>query len=742
MPLTTPHGKIIAKSKDAYVAYDASARTWEIATDTIYRGLEFGQGKGLRLRDFRNLQSGREWLDPANENAAFLIVLGGETISALAEDWALVEHQTRKLKNRAVELRITLARGDLRFHFYNVVFPGASIVEQWAIVENAGSATLPALTAINDFWWAFKPSAENLRLHWVQGADVQPENVGDLARVGALKFCARELSDGVTHDLFSTRRSSEENLGWFALTAPEAREGIVGAVEWSGAWWLRASRANGVTSLFAMVGDIARELAPGEAFETPHRFVGFFNGDPSLFDSRADTQVCPYARGGSGEVCDDAANALRAFARQYLMPPRPANFPYAHFNTWFMSFINLDENALKRQVDLAAELGLEAFCVDAGWYAGSPRDADFSFGLGTWRENREKFPSGLAAFSDYVHRKGLKFGLWVEPERVDLKYAGPGTEIPHEWLSPRTSFDAPSPDMPPNARICLGHRDARAWMKQTLARVIRDYRVDWLKWDNNAWVSCDPPNETRDAEYAHTRGLYEVLDYLRQQFPKLVIENCASGGHRMDYGLLRRTHLQWLADDTEPSYRVRYYVAGASYPFPPEYLNAWLVESYWEHIGEASPGVLRAWLRSRMMGAFGISLTLSALCVSPEQRAILQEEIARYKVLRPILRASRVYRLSPQTALVAPPNLQPPREPDAVEFYDPGSRRGIVFFFQGAEPFAQHTVMLRGLDPQAVYRIESSDRALSARVTGQQLMSEGISLTYDASSPSVIVTIR
>jgi alpha-galactosidase len=713
----TPLGKIIAKSKDAYVAYDVSARAWEIATDRMYRRIQFEPGRGLYLRAFRNPQTGREWLNPAGDNATFLIVLGGETITSLTGDWALVEHATRALKNRAIEFRVTLARNDVRFHFYNVAFPGTSILEQWAIVENAGEALLPALTAINDFWWTFKPTTENLWLHWVQGADVPPENFGDAARVGALKFCARELSDGVTHDLFSTRRSSEENIGWFALAAPEAREGIVGAVEWSGAWWMRASRANDATALFAMVGDIARELAPGELFETPRRLIGFFSGD-----------------------VDDAANEMRVFARQYLMPSRPSNFPFTHFNTWFTNFINLNEGALKREVDLAAELGLEAFCVDAGWYDGSPLNADFSFGLGTWRENREKFPNGLAAFSDYVHRKRLKFGLWVEPERVDLKYAGPGTEIPHEWLSPRTSFDPPSPDLPPNARICLGNRDAREWMKHTLARVIRDYRVDWLKWDNNAWVSCDPPNETRDAEYAYTRGLYEVLDYLRQQFPKLVIENCASGGHRMDYGLLRRTHVQWLADDTEPSYRVRYYVAGASYPFPPEYLNAWLVESYWEHIGEASSGVLRAWLHSRMMGAFGVSVTLSVL--SPEQRAIIKEEIARYKALRPILRASRVYRLLPQVDLIAPPRLQPPREPDAVEFYDPGSKRGIVFFFQGVEAFEQRVLVFKGLDPRTVYRIEASERAVSARMTGQQLMTEGIALAYDASNPSVVVTIR
>ena len=587
-PAFKPIGNVVAKSNDAYVAYDAQARQWEIATDDIYRRMRFEPGKGFHLHSLTNPQTGREWLDRANGDSAFVVGLDGETITSFAEDWTLVEHETRVCKNRSVELRITLARGALKIHLYHVTFPGTSMIEQWAVVENASDTTLPALTALNDFWFQLNPSAGNLSLCWVQGLDPQGGNVGDPPLVASLKLHTLELSDGVTRDVFSTGRSSEENIGWFALCAPDVREGLVGGIEWSGGWWMRANRAGDSTALLAMVGDIRRDLAPGETFEGPHRFIGFFTGD-----------------------LNDAANTTNAFARKYLMPPRPSDFPYVHFNTWFTCFVNLNEEALERQVDVAAELGLEAFCVDAGWYAGSPDNADFSFGLGTWRENRDKFPTGLAAFSDYVHSKGLKFGLWVEPERVDLKYAGPGTEIPFEWLSPRTPFDAPPPpDLPQNAQICLGNRDAREWMKQTLARVIRDYHVDWLKWDNNMWMSCDPPNETRDCEYAHVRGLYEVLDYIRKQFPKLIIENCASGGHRMDFGLLRRTHVQWLADDTEPSYRVRYYVAGASYPFPPEYLNAWLVESYFEHIGLAEPEGLRAWLRSRMMGAVGVSVVL------------------------------------------------------------------------------------------------------------------------------------
>ncbi len=714
-----PVGTILAQSSDTFVAYRARRRLWEIAAPGIHWQAQFVRNKGYRLNRLRNPQTGTEWLAATSATPAFKIVIGDETITSLSDGWTLLNYAARIQPNQSVELEITLARGAFKTHLHHVTFPGTGFVEQWAVVENAGNATLPALAALDDIMLPLKPSAENLTLYWVQGLDPPGGNVGDPPRVANLKLRSLELTEGISHDLFSTRRSSEENIGWFALHAPNLREGIVGGIEWSGAWWLRASRANTVTSFQAIAEDFRRDLAPGESFETPHRFLGFFEGD-----------------------LDSAANVTHAFVRQYLMRPQPANFPWAHFNTWFAYYVNLNEETLRREVDVAAELGLEAFCVDAGWYAGSPNDVDFSFGLGTWRENRDKFPSGLAAFADYVHGKGMKFGLWVEPERADLKYAGPGTEIPLEWFSPRTPFDAaPPPDLPQSSRIWLGNPAAVEWMKGWLTRIVQEYHVDWLKWDNNLWLSCDPPGETRDAEYAHVRGLYEVFDFLRAQFPALVIENCASGGHRMDFGLLRRTDVQWLADDTEPGFRVRHYMAGASFPFPPEYLNAWIVESWFEHLGEVSePGILRAWLRSRMMGAFGISRSLLGLDAG--QRAVIAEEIARCKNLRPILKNSQVYRLFPQTELLAPPLLQAPADPDAVEFYDPASRSGVVFLFQGAAAWDNRVVILKGLAPETVYQIESADRSISEQKTGEQLMTEGIGIGYDAGNPSAIISIK
>jgi alpha-galactosidase len=208
----------------------------------------------------------------------------------------------------------------------------------------------------------------------------------------------------------------------------------------------------------------------------------------------------------------------------------------------------------------------------------------------------------------------------------------------------------------------------------------------------------------------------------------------------MDYGLLRRTDIAWLSDETDPSYRVRYHTTGASYPFPAEYLNSWFVPSYFEHLEqvEADPLVLRAWLRSRMMGAFGISYSMQDW--SPEVRADAAAEIARYKSFRNIIANGRQYHLLPQSDLAV--DLESPSEPDAAQFFDPLTQTGVVFLFHGAIPWSDRRVRLKGLDPDAYYQVTSADGTVSVRQTGRALMSSSLRFQYEAARPSALLFIK
>ena len=715
---TAVPGNIVAQSGDAYIAYDVATKTWEVASNGIRRQMDYRAAEGFRLTRLTNKLTGREWLAPGSGTSSELrMTLGDQEITGSAKDFVFKDYHTIQRTDRSLELIVTLAQKEMDAHLHYVVFPGVSVIEQWAEIENTSQTALPALTSWESFSIALRPSPDPLTLYWVQGLNPGSVKENKEDPVPTLRLRSAKIDQSVGPQIGSTGRSSEQAMGWFALTAPAIRGGMFGGIEWSGDWQLRVAREGDNTVLRAGLQGIRVRIAPGEKFESPRRFVGFFSGD-----------------------LDDAANASHAFARAYLMRPRPADFPWTQFNTWFAFYTDIDEEKLRREVDIAAELGLEVFYVDAGWYEGSPQLADFSFGLGTWRENREKFPSGLAAFSDYVHSKGMKFGLCVEPERVDVQYVGAETEIPLEWLA----YYDPNETLPEGAartaQLCFGNRAVREWTKTWLARLIRDYNVDWLKWDSNAWASCNPPGEPGEGDLAHVRGLYEIFDYLRAEFPRVIVENCASGGNRMDYGLLRRTDIAWLSDETDPSYRVRYHVTGASFPFPSEYLNSWFVPSYFEHLDQAEKDVLvlRTWLRSRMMGAFGISYSMQDW--SPEVRTNVAAEIQRYKSFRSIIANGKQYRLLPQSDLQV--DLEPPNEPDAAEFFDPVTNAGVVFLFRGAVPWSDRRVLLKGLDPNLRYEVTSADGTISVKQTGRQLMAQSIQFQYETDRPSALLFIK
>lgn len=715
---TQVQGLVVLQSGDAYIAYDGDTYAWEIGTSRVRRRTQFEATTGYRAVSLVNQLTNREWLADGAVTSEFQFALDGQTIASSSPGFFLSGYETVQNPDGSIGLIVSLTRGPLAVHLYYAIFPGTSIIEQWITVENTGAAILPNFTALDSFSMFLGLSPDPLTVYWVQGLSPIEENNAAPSQVPTLELRSLALSDGVSQDLGSRGRSSEDDMGWFALSANGMKEGLFAGIEWSGAWQVQIGRAGGITSLQGGLRGFRHNLAPGEIFQTPRRFLGFYSGD-----------------------LDDAANASHDFARRYLMRPRPKNFPWTQYNTWFAHYINLNEQTLRQEADIAAALGLEVFYVDAGWYEGSPNFGDFSFGLGTWRENRDKFPSGLAAFSDYVHSKGMKFGLWVEPERVDLDYAGPGKEVPLDWLSPLTDIKAvPPPGTARAAQICLGHPEAREWVKTWLTRLIRDYKLDWLKWDSNLWMPCDPPDQPGDANYAHIQGLYEILDYLHHEFPDLIIEDCASGGNRMDYALLRRTDIAWLSDETDPSYRVRYHVTGASYPFPPEYLNSWLVESYFEHIadGEKDPEVMESWLHSRMMGAFGISTKMVGW--DENMLSIVADEIREYKSIRDLIANGKIYRLLPQSDLQT--TLEPPAEPDAAEFFDPLTDTGVIFLFQGKQPWSSRQIAVKGLQPDILYQLTSEDHSISLRRPGKLLTEQGFSLNFDNNQPSTLVLIQ
>lgn len=543
-------------------------------------------------------------------------------------------------------------------------------------------------------------------LHTVSGVLQQGDWRPSEGPYRSFRLEERSLSEPA--HLESGPRSTWWESPWSAL-AWDGSGGLLAISEYGGQWTLDAAHdpASATTSLHFAPAGITHAARAGETVRSASVLYGPFAGD-----------------------LDEAAAITHAFVRNAIRPAIPTDFPWVQYNTWFSWFCELDEQTLLQEADIAAELGVEVFYVDAGWWVGNPRRQDrFSSGLGNWTENLDKFPSGLRAFADAIRSRGLHFGIWVEPERVDLRTRSSGSWQP-EWLVTNGErYAGPTwPSDTDTAWLCYGHRPTIEWAKRWIGELVEELGVRWLKWDSNFWQVCTNPNHGHgigDGEAAQLAGVYEVMADLRRRFPDLIIENCAGGGTRMDYAIAAETHAAWLNDATEPMHRSRFHSAGAAYLFPPEMNNAWVSESAYEKIGgmALTEPVIRASVRSRMLGALGFSCRLVEW--TPGERRIVREEVELYRrAIRPIMATGRFSHLLPQPEIDSA-TMSTPHSWEAYGITAADRAQAVVLAFRNKSAASAQTLRLPGLDPAAIYLVTFGD-GRTEEVSGASIASDGI----------------
>ena len=163
--------------------------------------------------------------------------------------------------------------------------------------------------------------------------------------------------------------------------------------------------------------------------------------------------------------------ALQRWLLRVICPPTPSDFPWTQYNTWYGLGANFDEALLRRGAEQAAAIGLEVFVIDDGWFRGRRRRERYA-GWGDWTADPDRFPAGLEGFSRYIHGLGMRFGLWVEPEQIDRR--GPLALEHPEWFVTIDGREVRSRSGEEvSVHICLGHLEVVAWLKQDLARMVR-----------------------------------------------------------------------------------------------------------------------------------------------------------------------------------------------------------------------------------------------------------------------------
>jgi alpha-galactosidase len=321
-------------------------------------------------------------------------------------------------------------------------------------------------------------------------------------------------------------RSSDGVLPFFNLQWNGG--GLVGAIGWSGQWAMRLHReTGGAVTLQAGQQLTHFTLHPGESVRTPRILLTLWQGNDPL-------------RGH---------NLFRRLLIAHYLPKRNGEVAIAPL-TW-MTWMAFNQGQVNEENQLdwiarTAKTGMEGYWLDAGWFEGG-----FPNGAGSWVPDAKKFPRGLKPIGDAARTAGMPFVLWFEPERVATN-SSIAREHPEFVLKCKTPANDPTCQMPGDL-FNLGDPAARVWLTDYLSKCFSDWGVDIFRNDFNIdplrfWREADAPDRQGITEIRYIEGLYQLLDDLVRRRPGLTIDNCASGGRRIDLETTSRSYPLWRSD--------------------------------------------------------------------------------------------------------------------------------------------------------------------------------------------------
>ncbi|GAA4426611.1 alpha-galactosidase [Georgenia halophila] len=343
-----------------------------------------------------------------------------------------------------------------------------------------------------------------------------------------------------------------------------------------------------------------------------------------------ETYTGPWLYYSHGEGLDESASRFHRYLRS--RPEHPTSTRPVQINVWEAVYFDHTLDKLKELADVAASLGVERYVLDDGWF-GSRRD-DTS-GLGDWVVSRDVWPDGLGPIIDHVHGHGMEFGLWFEPEMVnpdsDVARAHP------EWIL------AARPDRwPPEARhqqvLNLTIPEAYAHVRDQMLAILREYRIEYIKWDfNRDLIEAGTQSTGRAAVHQQTLAAYRLMDELLAAQPGLEIESCSSGGGRIDLGVMARCVRIWASDCNDPLER-QLIEAGTSMLLPPEMVGSHVASPVSHTTGRAHTLDFRA--GTSFFSHMGIEWDITS--AEPEELDRLRQWIDTHKKHRQLLHSGDV----------------------------------------------------------------------------------------------------
>ncbi|WP_233004708.1 alpha-galactosidase [Exiguobacterium aurantiacum] len=487
----------------------------------------------------------------------------------------------------------------------------------------------------------------------------------------------------------SKRGSSSHQMNPFlALVSPEtteyAGEAVGFSLVYSGSHQMLLERdPYGQTRVQLGINEFGFEwrLDPGACFQTPEVNI-------------------VYSANGTMEM----SQAFHALYRERLARGtfRDADRPIL-INNWEATYFDFDEAKIKSIVDESATLGIELFVLDDGWFG--RRDDDYT-SLGDWFEYEQKIPNGLKGLADYIHTKGMKFGLWFEPEMISREselfkqHPDWAIQIPGRGLSKGRDQYV----------LDFSRKEVRDNIVQQMTEVLDRVPIDYLKWDFNRNVtevfSTSLPSD-RQGEVLHryVLGLYEVLETITSRYPNILFESCSGGGGRFDPGMLYYMPQTWTSDNTDAIARLKIQ-HGTSMVYPISSMGAHVsaVPNHQTH-RETS---LEMRGNVAMAGVFGYELDVTEM--SEDEKAIVKQQVVFYQEHRRTFQYGTFYRLESAFDSNHPSWMFVSEEEVIVCDYSVLSETAPLI----------RLLKLRGLDTTAVYEVEGQHYG------GDELMHVGL----------------
>ena len=445
-----------------------------------------------------------------------------------------VSHTTRTLADTNVTrtvIKLTDTNQALDVELFYTAYAEENVITTHAVIRNREKGSI----VLHSFYSSSLPvKARSYLLTHLYGAWARESQVDHTLLTHGSKSIESRKQVRTTHTenpafmITLDSESFDENYG----------EVIAGALAWSGNFRLNFEVDEfNVLNILAGANPYASDytLGAGESFTTPE-------------------MIYTYSSEGAG----GASRHLHDWARNYGVWHGHTYAPTL-LNSWEGAYFTFDAKTLTEMIDDAADMGLEMFVLDDGWFGNKYPRNDSNAGLGDWQVNAKKLPEGIDYIASYAHQKGMKFGIWIEPEMVN----------------PRSELAEKHPDWIVKAGNREIPRMRNQWLLDLSNPKVQDFvfsvfdntmklspNIDYIKWDANRHVENAGSEYLPEDKQSHfwidyTQGFYKVMERIRAKYPDVLIQACASGGGRVEFGAMKYFNEVWTSDNTEALSRTR-----------------------------------------------------------------------------------------------------------------------------------------------------------------------------------------